>query len=499
MHPSLLRIALAIAVAAAMAAPVFGQSIVVPNGNATVKGNDTSGPLTGFSSIRDQVVVDPSQFPAGPMNITGFTWRAAPGTGALNLSFSGSIYLSTSPKWPNSTGHPLMSTTFANNVGSDNTLVMSPSNFALTGPGCAGPSPCPFANNIAFTTPFPYDRANGPLLIDMQITAFSATGTGQFDVIDCPNTNCVINNVDVEPLGAAAGTLEGGNNVIQITYAPATISLNQHGLTGSWYKSATSGQGVEVEVFANASGPGSTFVSWFTYDTVIGGAERQRWYTAQGQVVTGQPSASLTIYQNTGGNFNAPPVTNAQAVGTATLSFDSCSSGQLAYTFTDGTNRTGTIPLTRLTRNVTCATSSPYPTNADFALSGNWYGGAATSGQGFTAEVNPLSGAFFAAWYTYMPNSSAPGAAGQRWYTAQGALTPGLRSIPVTIYETTGGMFDTPTPPGQKTVAVGTGTMTFQSCSAAKFDYSFTGGTSNGLVGTISLTRVGPVPPGCTS
>ena len=69
-------------------------------------------------------------------------------------------------------------------------------------------------------------------------------------------------------------------------------------------------------------------------------------------------------------------------------------------------------PITRLTQNVTCAATAPYPTNADFALSGNWFGGAATSGQGFTAEVNPNSGAFFSAWYTYMPNGSAAGAAG---------------------------------------------------------------------------------------
>jgi hypothetical protein len=276
--------------------------------------------------------------------------------------------------------------------------------------------------------------------------------------------------------------------------------LNQHGFTGSWYQAATGGQGIEVEVFANpSSGTGSAFVSWFTYDTVTGGAERQRWYTAQGAVMTGQPSAALTIYQNTGGNFNAPPATNAQAVGTATLSFDSCSSGQLSFAFTDGTGRTGTIPLTRLTQNVTCSNTTPHPTNADFALSGNWFGGAATSGQGFTAELNPISGAFFAAWYTYIPNGSAAGAAGQRWYTAQGAFTAGLRSIPVTIYETTGGIFNTPTPAGQKTVAVGTGTMTFQSCAAATFSYSFTGGSSVGLSGSITLSRVGPPPPGCTT
>lgn len=302
------------------------------------------------------------------------------------------------------------------------------------------------------------------------------------------------------------GSGPGGTTTIRtasVSIAPSdapTVDLNQHGLTGSWFEPATSGQGFEVEVFANpTSGTGSIFVSWFTYDTVIGGAERQRWYTAQGQAVTGQPNASLTIYQNTGGNFNAPPVTNAQAVGTATLSFNTCTSGQLSYSFTDGTGRTGDIPLTRLTQNVTCATAAPYPTNADFALSGNWYGGPATSGQGFTFEANPNSGAFFSAWYTYVPNGTTAGASGQRWYTAQGSFAPGIRSFPVTIYETTGGMFDTPTPLGQKTVAVGSGTMAFQSCTAATFAYNFIGGTSIGLSGTITLSRVGPVPPGCTS
>jgi hypothetical protein len=281
--------------------------------------------------------------------------------------------------------------------------------------------------------------------------------------------------------------------------ATSSVDLNQHGLTGSWFKEATSGQGVEIEVSPNpSSGTGSTFVSWFTYDSVIGGAERQRWYTAQGQVVAGQPNASLTIYQNTGGNFNAPPATMPQPVGTATLSFDTCSSGKLMYSFTDGTSRTGTIPLARLMQNVTCSTTTPHPINADFALSGNWFGGAATSGQGFTTEVNPNSAAFFAAWYTYLPNGTAAGAAGERWYTAQGNFTPGMRSIPVTIYETTGGMFDTPIPPGQKTVAIGSGTMTFQSCSSATFNYNFAGGSSSGLSGTIALSRLGPLPPGCS-
>ena len=118
------------------------------------------------------------------------------------------------------------------------------------------------------------------------------------------------------------------------------------------------------------------------------------------------------------------------------------------------------------------------------------------AGQGFTVEVNPVSGALFAAWYTYAPMGATAGAAGQRRYTAQATFTPGMRSIPVTIYETTGGLFNTPTPPAQ-TVVVGTGTLAFQSCTAATFSYAFTGGSS-GLSGTITLSRVGPVPPGCT-
>jgi hypothetical protein len=282
--------------------------------------------------------------------------------------------------------------------------------------------------------------------------------------------------------------------------AAAALDLNQHGLTGSWYEPATSGQGLEVEVFPDLSAPGTGFtqVSWFTFDTAAGGTDHQRWYTLSGPVIAGQPNAALTIYQNTGGNFNALPTTMAQAVGTATLSFATCTSGQLAYNFTDGSGRMGSVALTRLTQNVTCATATPFPTNTDFAHSGNWFD-SATAGQGFTVEVNPDSGALFAAWYTYAPMGEAAGAAGQRWYTAQATFTPGLRSIPVTIYETTGGIFNMPTPPGQQTMAVGTGTLAFQSCTAATFSYNFTGGSSIGLSGTITLSRVGAVPPGCTS
>lgn len=298
--------------------------------------------------------------------------------------------------------------------------------------------------------------------------------------------------------------VDGGLDDHKVLYVDPTgggtggIDLNQNGLTGSWFEPATAGQGIQIEVFANRStGMGSVFAGWFTFDTVVGGAERQRWYTAAGPVTTGQTDAALTIYRNTDGNFNAPPVTSGQPVGTATLHFDSCASGHLAYTFSDGSGRNGTIELTRLTQNVTCEITPSNPTNPDFALSGNWFD-PATSGQGLAVEVNPNSHVLFAAWYTYAPNGAGSGAAGQRWYTIQAPFTAGIRVIPATIYATTGGAFDQPTSPGPTSVAVGTATMTFQSCTSAALSYQFTGGSNAGLAGTIALRRVGPAPPGCT-
>jgi YVTN family beta-propeller protein len=315
-------------------------------------------------------------------------------------------------------------------------------------------------------------------------------GSNNVSVLDA-TTNNVIATIVVGLSPVALGQFIGPDVVTPPATSP---DLNQHGLTGSWYEPATDGQGAEIEVFPDlvAPGTGSVQVSWFTFDTVAGGADRQRWYTLSGNVVNGQPSAALTIYQNTGGNFNAPPITNGSPVGTATLGFDTCTSGHLSYHFNDG--RAGDIPLTRITQNVTCSTTSARPTNADFALSGNWYN-TATSGQGFVVEINPNNGSAFVPWYTYAPAGAGAGAAGQRWYTASGNFTPGSRSIPVQIFETTGGRFDTPPP--ASSVPVGSGTLAFQSCSAATFTFNFTGGSSSGASGTIALTRPGPAPLGC--
>ncbi len=267
----------------------------------------------------------------------------------------------------------------------------------------------------------------------------------------------------------------------------------QGGLSGTWYEPRTSGQGFMVAVYGDSFyGGGFVLASWFTYDNVVGGAERQRWYTLSGPVRKGQTYVSMTIYRNTDGNFNAPPITAALPVGTATLSFDSCTSGQLAYNFTDG--RTSTIPLTRLMQNVTCSVTSARPEVNDRWRSGDYYD-AATSGQGLTVEVNPISGVLFFAWMTYAPNGAGAGAAGQRWYTGIGSFAAGSTSIPVQLYETTGGLFYDGTA-SPKTVVVGIGTLTFEGC-IAKVSFNFTGGSSSGAYGTTSFGSADPSGQGC--
>jgi uncharacterized delta-60 repeat protein len=300
---------------------------------------------------------------------------------------------------------------------------------------------------------------------------------------------------DGKILVAGLATDSNGNSsiaVVRYLGDPNTplVNNNQHGLTGSWYQPTTAGQGFEVEVYPDASGPGvgTMQVSWFTYDTNIDGGHR--WYTLSGSASNGQP-ATLTIYQNSIGKFNAPPITTAEAVGKASLSFDSCMSGLLSYRFSN-TNVTGSIPLTRLTQNVTCTPTGSLSTNGDFALSGNWYD-PATSGQGITVEVNPNSGAAFFAWYTYKPPNVLLGTEGQRWYTAQGTYSPGARSISMQLYQTYGGVFNNPTP-APSNVEAGTATLTFRNCKSAALDFRFSGETKTT---TIVLQRVGPVPPGC--
>ena len=185
----------------------------------------------------------------------------------------------------------------------------------------------------------------------------------------------------------------------------AVVNLDQHGLTGTWYNPATGGQGFLIETYPDLKGSGHGYLAagWYTFDLTAAGG--QRWYTMQGDAISGSASVPLTIYTATDGNFNAPPTISAAAVGTATLSFTDCTHATLAYHFTDG-RPDGSIPLTRLDTNVTCTTTgdNSNPTE-NYLMSGAWYDSTrATSGQGFFLDFSPALTTLFGAWYTYQPS-----------------------------------------------------------------------------------------------
>ncbi len=333
----------------------------------------------------------------------------------------------------------------------------------------------------------PIGIAIDPTDTRVYVTNFDSNDVSVVDT----TTNAVVATIPVSrPLG------------VVVPAAPGGFDLNRRGLTGSWYQPATSGQGVELEVYEDLVAPGTGYLqgAWFTYDyKAAGGAASQRWYTFGGVVPTGQSSATLTLYKNVGGNFNALPVTSAVPVGNVVLTRVNCNHITMAYTFTDGSRRSGSMAMVNMTPTTACSDSSAGATSADFGYSGNWFD-SATSGQGLVLDVTygdwgPL---IFAAWYTYAPNGQAQGEAGQRWYTALGyyggPLPPGMVSMD--LYETTGGLFDKAAP-APSTASIGTSTLTFTNCSAATLSFNFTGGSSAGASGAINLSRVGPAPASC--
>lgn len=279
------------------------------------------------------------------------------------------------------------------------------------------------------------------------------------------------------------------------------VNLDQFGLTGSWYNPAFASQGILIDSMpdTDASGGSILFAGWFTYSTtLLTTAEGQRWYSLQGNVDAGAPSATLGIYETQGGNFAAPPGATTTPIGLARLTFADCTHGALTYRFNGGEPRSDTIPLQRLTGNTTCGPTGDNGNAASNSLlSGAWYD-AAASGQGLIIDISAAQNVLFAGWYTFAPlTATGDPAARQRWYSLQAEhIAPGATTIDnVPIYSTTGGYMNAWTP--VTTAPVGTASFSFESCSELTLTYEFSAGENAGLDGTSHLTRLGPAPDGC--
>ena len=298
-------------------------------------------------------------------------------------------------------------------------------------------------------------------------------------------------------------------SLVLTTSPPPTqqVDINQHGLTGSWHTPGANGQGIEIEVYQHVIAPGIGYLHAGFATHAVGWETGQRWYTLGGTVRTGETSSTLVIFQNTGGNFNAPSATLSIPIGTMLLTFVDCNTAVMEYRdlrldveppFAGWGPFSGLLPLLRLTPNISCSLDGASRQDADFSYSGHWFS-PATSGQGLFVELNRIAEVSFMVWYTYASDGASRGVEGQRWYTGQGRFVPGARTLPLTLYETTGrAIFDWQGAiiPSSTQIA-GTATVTFFGCNAARLAFAFTEGSNAGASGTINLSRVGPAPADC--
>lgn len=107
--------------------------------------------------------------------------------------------------------------------------------------------------------------------------------------------------------------------------------------SGAWYDPQTSGQGLLIDVIPTQS---TLFAAWYTYapqtEGQTGNASR-RWFTLQASYTPGNLNLKqVPIYAVTGGRFDASMRTTSLQVGTADISFSSCSAMTLQYQFTQG-------------------------------------------------------------------------------------------------------------------------------------------------------------------
>jgi phosphatidylinositol-3-phosphatase len=146
---------------------IFSGPLVVPNEWSTAQGDAGNlFPLFSSQPIRYQQVFDAAQFsrlnPGGGL-INRIAFRGhGPGTPFTGTVAQLQVNLSTTSKTPDG-----LSSTFAENVGADDTQVFSgPFQTAVTFTG----DPTNFEVVINFTTPFYYDPAKGNLLLEVRNT-----------------------------------------------------------------------------------------------------------------------------------------------------------------------------------------------------------------------------------------------------------------------------------------------------------------------------------------
>jgi hypothetical protein len=201
--------------------------IVAPNAQAAAEGNSNNGfPFNlspfGVSSQRYQQVYAASEFSAlsGPSFIAQILFRPdALEGGAFSSTLPNvQVNLSTTTKAPDG-----LSTTFASNIGADDTIVFGAGPLSLSS-AFTGPAGGPknFDITINLTTPFLYDPASGNLLLDVR--NFGGGRTTQFNA-EFLGGDSVSRAYTVTTSGVndASGSTDSLGLVTEFKFAPAAV------------------------------------------------------------------------------------------------------------------------------------------------------------------------------------------------------------------------------------------------------------------------------------
>lgn len=129
-------------------------------------------------------------------------------------------------------------------------------------------------------------------------------------------------------------------------------------MTGSWFDQTNPGQGLNIEVLSE----NKILVYWYTYDN-----GRPIWLTGLGNYQG--DTAEIELSQFEGGQFGVShksDLVTSKIFGTLSISFDSCNTGVMTYSSTEGLGN-GSINLNRLTSvpGIPCTTPvTPFNQNA---------------------------------------------------------------------------------------------------------------------------------------
>jgi subtilase family serine protease len=176
-------------------------------------------------------------------------------------------------------------------------------------------------------------------------------GTASVSFSDCDHGTLSYNFTDGSGLSGTMALLRLDPNVTCGTAGDNGADPENSLLSGNWYNSATGGQGLIFDISPTVS---NLFATWYTFaknGASIGGGASQRWYTLQfGPFTANTTEATVPIFTTSGGKFDNPTSITSSQVGTADVSFQSCTALTLTYHFTSGENSgsTGTIALTRV-------------------------------------------------------------------------------------------------------------------------------------------------------